>query len=92
MNPKNIKMAGKTHIDHLLQIKNIINELPNIFMQNNKEPLTLRDIYNKMSKKYYVDLRVLSVVIDTLAITKTNINGKKICVKSFSGRKIYWMV
>ena len=51
MNPKNIKMAGKTHIDHLLQIKSIINELPNIFMQNNKEPLTLRDIYNKMSKK-----------------------------------------
>ena len=92
MNKKNIKMAGsKTRIDHLLQIKNIIDELPNIFSQNNKEPVTLMDMYTNIEKKYHTDFRVFSVVIDTFVVTGTNINGKKIYVKSFGGRKIYWM-
>ena len=92
MNKNNIKMAGsKTRTDHLLQIKNIIDELPYIFSQNNKEPVTLMDMYTNIAKKYPIDFRVFSVVIDTIAITGTNINGKMIYVKSFGDRKIYWM-
>ena len=86
MDKNNIKMAGsKTRTDHLLQIKNIIDELPNIFSQNNKEPVTLMDMYTNIAKKYHTDFRVFSVVIDTFVVTGTNINGKKIYVKSFQG-------
>lgn len=66
-------MAGsKTLTDHLLQIKNIIDKLLNIFSQNNKELVTLMDIYTNIAKKYYIDFCVFGVVIDTFVVTYRN--------------------
>ena len=82
----NIKAASsvKKHVPLTLQIKSIINEVPNICTRT---PRGIREMHNEIIKKYPVTYRLFSEVMNTLAVTGYSFNGMTIHTKS----NLFWL-